>query len=318
MKIAILGTGRVGSALAHAIVLKQLCDHLVIAGRNTAQARGDALDLQHVLSFCPRPMTIEAAATEDVRDAEIIVLTSSVPSDAACTSRLDLGVGNAELLARLIPSVAARNPDALLVVITNPVDVMTHLATHLSGFPPHRVMGVGTLVDSARFRTLLSRAIHIHPDDLRAYVLGEHGPNQFPVLSHAQAGGEPIRATPTHRELFGQVVDAGFEVYRLKGYTNFAIASAACLVLESIVFDQCRTMPLATCFEEWMGIRDNCFSIPVVLGREGIIRHLHPKLSAAETRELRRIADAVRDSIEQLTGRAGVPAGRPNARGGCG
>lgn len=311
MKIAILGTGRVGSALAHAIVLKHLCEHLVIAGRDTTQAKGHALDLQHALSFCPRSMTIQAAAADEVCDCDIVVVTSSVPSDAACASRLDLGSGNAALFGRMIPDVAVRNPDAVLVVITNPVDVMTHLATRLSGFAPHRVMGVGTLVDSARFRTLLSRAIHIHPDDLRAYVLGEHGPNQFPVLSHAQAGGEPIRATPIHRELFGQVVDAGFEVYRLKGYTNFAIASAACLVLESVVFDQCRTMPLATCFEEWMGICDNCFSIPVVVGRQGIIRHLRPKLSAGEARELRRIAAAVRDSIERLSGHGFVAATVP-------
>ncbi|MCU0736413.1 MAG: lactate dehydrogenase, partial [Methylotetracoccus sp.] len=184
------------------------------------------------------------------------------------------------------------------VIITNPIDVMTYLATVLSGFPPHRVMGVGTLVDSARFRTLLSQEIHIHPDDLRAYVLGEHGPHQFPVLSHAQAGGEPIRATPAHRQLFRQVIDAGFEVYRLKGYTNYAIATATCLVLESIVFDQCRTMPLSTCFEEWMGIRDNCFSIPVVLGRQGIVRHLQPKLSRAEYGKLQRVAAAVRQTID--------------------
>jgi L-lactate dehydrogenase len=300
MKLAILGTGRVGSALAHAVVLKQFCDHLVIAGRSLGRSLGDALDLQHALSFCPRSMTIEAAAIEDVRDCDVVVVTSSVPADSACQSRLDLGPANAALFRDLIPGIALRNAEALLVIITNPVDVMTALATRLSGFSPNRVMGVGTLVDSARFRTLLSRELHIHPDDVRAYVLGEHGPNQFPVLGHAQAGGEPIRATPRHRDLFGQVVHAGFEVYRLKGYTNFAIASAACLVLESIIFDQCRTMPLATCFDEWMGIRDTCFSIPVVVGRQGILRHLHPKLSAAEALGLQRIAAAVRDSIDRL------------------
>lgn len=300
MKIAILGTGRVGSALAHAMVLKQLCDHLVIAGRTVSKALGDALDLQHALSFCPRSMTIEAGAIVDVRDCDIVVVACSVSTDATFTSRLQLGVGNTALLRDLIPGIAARNPGSLLVILTNPIDVMTYQATALSGFSPHRVIGVGTLVDSARFRTLLSQKIHIHPDDLRAYVLGEHGPHQFPVLSHAQAGGEPIRATPTHRQLFKQVIDAGFEVYRLKGYTNYAIAAATCLVLESIVFDQCRTMPLATCFEEWMGLRDNCFSIPVVVGRQGIVRHLHPKLSKAEYRKLQRVAAAVRQTIDAL------------------
>jgi L-lactate dehydrogenase len=302
VKIAILGSGRVGSALAQAVVLKQLCDHLVIAGRTVSKALGDALDLRHSLSFSPRSMAIEAGAVGDVRDCDIVVVTASVAAGPGFTSRLQLAAGNSELFRELIPALADRNPDALLVIVTNPVDVMTHLATRLSGFPPQRVMGVGTLVDSARFRTLLSQAVNIHPDDLRAYVLGEHGPHQFPVLSHAQAGGEPIRATPAHLQLFEQVIEAGFEVYRLKGYTNYAIASATCLVLEAIVFDQRRTMPLATCFEDWLGIRDNCFSIPVVVGRLGIVRHLHPKLSKAEYQKLQEVAVAVRETIDSLKG----------------
>jgi L-lactate dehydrogenase len=307
MNIAILGTGRVGSALAHAIVLKQLCDHLMIAGRSMSKARGDALDLQHALSFCPRSMTIEAGVIADVRHYDILLITLSIPAEATFNSRMQLGAGNAALFRELIPSLAVANPQAILVIVTNPVDVMTYLATRLSGFPPHRVVGVGTLVDSARFRTLLAQDLHIHPDDLRAYVLGEHGPNQFPVLSHAQAGGEPIRDTPKHRQLFHQAIEAGFEVYRLKGYTNYAIAAAACLVLESIIFDQCRTMPLATCFDDWMGIRDNCFSIPVVVGRQGVVRRLHPKLSAEEYQELERVAATVRESIDALGGDAKEP-----------
>lgn len=307
MKIAILGTGRVGSALAHAIVLKQLSDQLMIAGRSLSKARGDALDLRHALSFCPRSMTLEAGVIADVRNHDIILITLSVPVLATFTSRLQLGAGNAGLFREIIPGLAAANPRAILVIVTNPVDVMTYLATRLSGFPPHRVVGVGTLVDSARFRTLLSQEERIHPDDLRAYVLGEHGPHQFPVLSHAQAGGEPIRDTPEHRQLFHRVIEAGFEVYRLKGYTNYAIASAACLVLESIVFDQCHTMPLVTCFEQWMGIRDNCFSIPVVVGRQGVVRHLHPKLSPEEHQALKRVAAKIRESIDALDGDAQEP-----------
>lgn len=304
MKIAVLGTGRVGSALAQAIVLRELGNRLMIAGRSLEKARGDALDLQHALAFCARSMDIEAGIIADVRDCDIIVVTLSVSAGAAFTSRMELGEGNVALFREIIPDLARTNPRAILVIVTNPVDVMTHLATRLSGFPPSRVVGVGTLVDSARFRNLLSRRLRIHPSDLRAYVLGEHGPNQFPVLSHAQAGGEPIGDTPEHRQLFDQVVEAGFEVFRLKGYTNHAIAAATCLVLESIVHDQCRTMPLATCFDEWMGVRDNCFSIPVVVGRQGVVRQLHPTLSDAEREALARVAAALRDSIERIASTA--------------
>jgi len=301
MKIAIIGTGRVGSSIAYALVLKQTCDHLVIAGRSYEKSRGDALDLQHTLAFCSRPMRIEASSNEQVTDADIIVITASVAADGQIfTSRLQLGDKNTVMFRELIPMLAANNPNAVFIIVTNPVDVMTYAASKLSGFLPNRVMGVGTLVDSARFRTLLSQEEHIHPDDLRTYILGEHGPNQFPLLSSAKAGGELIRDTPRHRELFTQVIEAGFEVYRLKGYTNYAIATATFMVIGGGVFDEHRTMPLSTRFDEWLGIEDNCFSIPVVVGRDGIIRHLHPEMNEDEQQNLRIAATAVKSTIISL------------------
>jgi L-lactate dehydrogenase len=300
MKIAIIGTGRVGSTLAYCLMLKQLCDHLVIAGRTGEKAQGDALDLRHSLAFCARPMRIEACANGDVGGCDIVVVTASVPVEGKIASRLQLGEGNAALFRQLIPLLAANNPDALLLILTNPVDVMTYAASRLSGFPPRRVMGVGTLVDSARFRTLLSRQEHIHPDDLRAYILGEHGPHQFPVLGNAQAGGELIGDTPAHRQLFSEVIDAAFHVYRLKGYTNHAIATATAMVIEAIAYDECRTMPLAVRFDEWMGIADNCFSIPVVVGRGGVVRPLHPELNERERQDLQAAAAAVKSAMDSL------------------
>ncbi|MGZ8225815.1 MAG: malate dehydrogenase, partial [Methylococcaceae bacterium] len=203
MKIAIIGTGRVGSTLSYALVIKQVCDHLVIAGRTYEKAQGDALDLQHTLAFCPRPMHIEASTNEQVKDADIVVVTASASTGGQVfSSRLQLGEGNAVLFRELIPMLAANNPNALLIIISNPVDVMTYAARELSGFPQNRVMGIGTLVDSARFRFLLSQEEHIHTDDLRTYILGEHGPNQLPILSSAHVGGELIRETAKHRKLF--------------------------------------------------------------------------------------------------------------------
>ncbi|MGZ5052388.1 MAG: malate dehydrogenase [Methylobacter sp.] len=301
MKVAIIGTGRVGSTLAYALVLKQVCDHLVIAGRTFEKAMGDALDLQHSLAFCPRPMHIDGCSNEQVKNADIVVVTASAAIEGQMlTSRLQLGDKNCALFKELIPVLAANNPNAILLIVTNPVDVMTYLAYKLSGFSAHRVMGVGTLVDSARFRSMLSHHAHIHPDDLRAYILGEHGSNQFPILSSAEAGGEPLRDTPVHRQLFNQVTEAGFDVYRLKGYTNHAIATATCMAIEAIVYDECRTMPLATWFDDWMGVRDNCFSIPVVVGRSGVIRHLQPSLDAGEKQALQTAAVAIKKTMISL------------------
>ncbi len=301
MKIAIIGTGRVGSSIAYALVLKQFCDHLVIAGRSQEKAKGDALDLQHTLAFCSRPMQIEACKNEQVINADIVVITASVATeDQVITSRMQLGEKNIGMFRALIPVLVANNPNAVFIIVTNPVDVMVYAAVKLSGFNPNRVMGVGTLVDSARFRTMLSQELHIHPDDLRTYILGEHGPNQFPILSSAEAGGERISDTPYHRELFAQVIEAGFEVYRLKGYTDRAIATATCMVIEAVVFDQNRTMPLSTKFDEWMGIMDNCFSIPVVIGRNGIVRHLHPEMNGDECENLQNAAAVIKNAIVSL------------------
>jgi len=300
MKIAIIGTGHVGSATAYALVLKGLCDHLVLAGRNLAKAQGDALDLQHTLAFCERAMIIESAAFEEVVDSDILVVTASMPTSSPMSSRLELGPANVGLFRQLIPMLARNNPDAILLVITNPVDIMTYLATQISGFPSARIMGIGTLVDSARFRSLLSVEQQIHPDDLRAYILGEHGANQFPLFSTASAGSEPIDDNPSHRAIFNAVYNAGFDVYNAKGYTNYAIAAAACEVIRAIVYDSRRTIPLSTYLDDWLGIRDNCFSIPVVVGRRGIIRHLHPDLNRPEKKELEKAARLIKDQIDRL------------------
>lgn len=300
MKIAIIGTGHVGSAVAYALVLKGYCDHLVLASRNFAKADGDALDLQHALAFCERTMFIESALLEDVRGSDILVITASMPLSKQMTSRLELGPANVQLFRQLIPMLAHNNPGAILLIITNPVDILTYLATKISGFPPSKIIGVGTLVDSARFRSLLSIEEQIHPDDLRAYILGEHGPNQFPLFSTASMGSEHIDDNPSHRDIFNAVYNAGFDVYNAKGYTNFAIATATCEVIRAIVHDSHRTLPLSTYLEDWLGIQDNCFSIPVVVAKEGIIRHLHPYLNRVEKKALEKAAKQIRAQIDTL------------------
>jgi L-lactate dehydrogenase len=300
LKIAIIGTGHVGSSLAYALVLKGLGNHLLLANRDVTKAQGNTLDLQHTLSFCEHSMVIESSAIDDVTGSDILVITASVQGKERMTDRMELGAANVMLFQKIIPSLIQKNPQAIVIIITNPVDVMTYLTTQLAGLPPSRIMGIGTLVDSARFRVLLSAEEHIHPDDLRAYILGEHGTNQFPVFSNAFVGSEQIADNTTHRRVFNEVNHAGFNVYNLKGYTNYAIATAACEVIKTIVYDDHRTMPLSTCFTEWSGIKDNCFSIPVVVGRAGIIRHLHPELNRLEKDALAETARSMKEHITTL------------------
>jgi L-lactate dehydrogenase len=253
MKIAIIGMGRVGATIAYGIVMKGLCDHLMLANRTTSTAAGDTGDLQHGLAFCQHATQITSGAIADAKNADIVVLTTSVPTTKVMTSRMQLGIANVALFKELIPVISSNNPHALLVVVSNPVDALTRLTTELSGFPSSQVIGIGTLIDLAKFRGMLSQMEKIHPDDLRAYVVSEHGSNQFPVFSQAVFSSATTNHNPLHREIFEHVNEAGFQVYHDKGYTNFAIANASCEVIRTIVHDEHRTMPLCTYFDEWLG-----------------------------------------------------------------
>ncbi len=297
MKISVVGIGRVGSALAFTVVIKGLADELVLVHRTEEVADGEARDLAHASAFADHRMTIRAGQVEDTSGSDVVVVCASVPQPRDIADRAELGLGNTRLFRQLIPPLAAASPEAILLVVTNPVDVMTYFALQWSGFPASRVLGTGTLIDSGRFRALLSAHANIHPDDLRAYILGEHGDTQFPALSLALTGGEPIPPTQTVGRLFDETVRSGYEVVQKKGFTNYAVALAAGLILESIVHDERRTMPVSTLIDGYLGVHDVCLSVPAVVGRAGIARALEPPLSADEVVAFHASADTVRQTI---------------------
>lgn len=293
MKISIVGLGHVGSTLAYSLVLQGLASNLVLVNRNFERARGDALDLSHALSFTEARGRVQAGTLEDTAESDIVVLTLSVPFRPPMTSRADLVAGNRPLYHEIVPRIAALSPQAILLVVTNPVDAMTWWALTHSGFPAHRVMGIGTLVDSARFRMELSDHYNIHPEDLRAYVLGEHGPTQFAAMSVATAGGEFIQDRDLAEDLLSRQAASAHEIMESKGYTNFAIASATALVIESIVHDRRRTIPVSVRVDNFFGVSGVCLSVPCVIGAQGIERILQPHLDDEEQAAFRRCAGAV-------------------------
>ncbi len=307
MKISIVGAGRVGATLAFTLVQRGLGDELLLADRDLARAEGEALDLNHALGFTEHPLIIRAGTLADTAESDVLVLACSAPWKPEYKSRFDIGADNAALFREIVPPLAAASPAATLIVISNPVDVMTWHALRWSRFGPSRVFGTGTLIDSARFRAALSRRMGIHPDDLRAYVLGEHGDSQFPFFSLAVAGGARIVADEDTRDIFRQTARSGYEVVRKKGHTNYAIAMAAALVIEALAWDTRRTMPLSVLIEGWQDVRDVCLSVPVVVGRGGIRRVLQPELSAEEAEAFRRCAQVVRNGIELSLGGAAAP-----------
>jgi L-lactate dehydrogenase len=261
-------------------------------------ADGERLDLEHAEGFTSHPIVVRAGGLDETAGSDVIVITSSVPWSTGYTSRFDIGRDNLRIYQEIVPPLAKASPRAKLLVISNPVDVMTYHAIRLSGFPPSRVFGTGTLIDSARFRTMLSTRMGIHPDDLRAYILGEHGDSQFPVYSMAVAGGTRIVEDEATNADFRKASRAGFEVTNRKGHTNYAISMAATLIIEAIAWDTRRTMPLSVLVDGFLGLSDVCLSVPVVVGRAGITRVLEPELGDEEATAFRRCAQIVRGAIE--------------------
>lgn len=297
MKVSIIGAGRVGSTLAYTLVVKEVVDEIVIVGRNRDAAEGDALDLQHAHLFVDRNMDVRAGDIADTAGSDVLVICASAPWKEGFTDRLKAAVDNTRLMEELIPPLAAASPEAKIVMISNPVDVLTWHAIRLSGFSPSRVMGTGTLVDSARFRDMVSEEVGIHPADIRVYALGEHGDSQFLAFSCAEAGGEPLEDSPDRREMFARAVGAGYEVFNKKGCTNYAIAMAATYLIEAIVTDARHTMPLSVLIDGYQGVSGVCLSLPVVVGRKGIVRWMKPELNEEEAEAFRASASVIRKVI---------------------
>lgn len=297
-KLTIVGAGHVGATTAFAVVMRELVDSVVIVNRTRERAEGEAADLRHAAAFVGRSMQISAGEIADTCDSDVIVLTHSVPAPKSDTyDRTSLAEGNVSLFRHWIPLLAQASPNAVMIVVANPVDVMTYVAWKLSGFEPGRVIGSGTLIDSARFRTYLSKHLQIHPDDIRAYILGEHGETQFPALSVAATGGRLLDADPMIESLFNRTRAAGIDVYRRKGFTNYGIAMATALIIESVIRDSRRTLPVSTLLHGFQGVHDLCLSVPAIVGAGGVLRTLNPRLTEEETRLFRHSAASVRDVL---------------------
>ncbi len=303
MKVSIIGMGQVGATLAYTLMLKSVCQQMVLVNRNPEKAEGEARDLRDARLFIESTVDITTGGDTIVsqQDAtagsDVIVMTASRPWKDGFKDRLDAARINAELMRELIPALAEVSPDAILLMISNPVDVLTYHALKLSGFPATRCFGTGTLVDSARFRARLSDEVRIHPSDLHAYILGEHGDSQFPAMSTAQAGGERIEDRPDRRELFGRAMRGGMEVFTRKNHTNFAVAMAATHIISSVARDACHVMPVSVLIDGFLGVNDVCLSLPAIIGREGVVQTLKPELNNEETMGFLQSAKIVREAI---------------------
>jgi L-lactate dehydrogenase len=302
-RIAIVGAGAVGATLAYALMIHGQADELVLVDKNRAKAEGEAMDLSHGLPFV-RPVDVHVGDYADCAGADVVVITAGAPSRHGET-RLDLAGRNASIFRQIIPEVVRYNSDGILLVVTNPVDVLTYLTLKLSERPARKVIGSGTVLDSARFRYLLAEHCGVDPRNVHAYIIGEHGDSEVPVWSLTNIAGTRLTdycvvcrrdcdGVPKDK-IFAQVRDAGYDVIKRKGATFYAVGLSVASIVESILRDQNSVLPISSLMQGQYGLEDVCLSLPTVLGRQGVVQVLELPLNEDEIADLKRSAEVLRE-----------------------
>ena len=320
MKVGIVGSGLVGSTAAYAMVMAGIGREIVLVDQNEARSRAEANDLHHAVPFA-HPLKVSAGSYPDLKGSRVVILAAGV-SQKPGEGRLDLLQRNAAVFREVVPQVLAQAPDAILVVASNPVDVMTHLAARyatLLGAPPGRVLGSGTMLDTARFRTLLATQLGVDPQHLHGYVLGEHGDSEVLTWSVATVGGMPLEQFCRLRGVqFGdaqrQAVDlgvrrAGYSIIAGKGATYYGIGSALARIVEVILNDQRAILTVCSAIPQSWGGANVTISLPRLVGGAGVLACFPPLLSYAEEEALHASAALIRVAIEELDRPVQAPKG---------
>lgn len=307
-RIAVVGAGAVGSTFAFALLLSGLTSEIVLVDVNEAKAEGEAMDLMHAVPFA-RTARVWAGEIADCRDAAVTVLTAGAAQRPG-ESRMDLVTRNAAIVRGLVPAIAEANPDGILLVATNPVDVLSYLAWRLSGLPAERVIGSGTILDTARFRMLLADHYTVDPRSVHAFIAGEHGDSEVPVWSSANIAGMPLadfgRATELGHDpaaldaIFADTRDAAYQIIERKGATYYAVAAGLVRIVQAILRDEHTVLSVSSLIRDLHGISDVYLSLPAIVGRDGIERILPLPLSEDEVAGLRRSATVLRETIEGI------------------
>jgi L-lactate dehydrogenase len=306
--VGIVGTGNVGRAAAYALFNQGLASEILLHDKDARRAEGEAMDLMHGQLLVGR-VTCRAVDYPAMNDAQVIVLAAGSSQKSPDETRLDLLGRNARIFQEIISKLDEHAPGAILVVATNPVDVLTYLSQEMSNRPNERIIGTGTLLDTARFRALLGRHYGVDPRSVHAYILGEHGDTEVPIWSNATIGGQDIQGrtvlgqewNPNEMQaLFEEARDAAYEIIDRKGHTDSAIGVVIARIVRAILEDQQNVLPVSVRQEGAYGITDVCLSTPCVVGIEGVKRHVVPDLSEDEGEALRASAAALRESRENL------------------
>lgn len=308
-KVAIVGAGSVGATLAYACLIRGVAHDIVLFDLNRAKVDAEVLDLRHGLQFCPPAEVAGSDSVEVCAGADVIAITAGAKQKAGQT-RLELAGTNVDICRQLIPRLLAVAPDAVLIMVTNPVDLLTLAVLEISGLPKNRVLGTGTVLDSARLRQLIASALGVASQSVHAFIAGEHGDSAFPVWSSASVGSVPVTRffTPDGSNLnqaeldriARDVVTAADQIIRGKGATNYAIGLAGVRVIEAVLSDEHAVLPVTSLLDGHHGLHNVCLSLPSLVDKGGVAAVLDIPMSDGELGQLAASAAAVRGVAQSV------------------
>ena len=307
-RVVVIGAGLVGSTCAYTLLLSGLAGEIVLIDANQARAVGEAADIAHAAPSS-HATRVWAGNYEDCAQADVVVVCAGVNQKPG-QSRLDLVKLNADIFGQIIPQINSSGFEGVLVVATNPVDVLAYVSRRLSNLPSSRVFGSGTILDSARFRHEIGGYCNVDSHSVHAFLIGEHGDSSVPVWSSASIGGMPLADFCQARHLplddaakdamFHRARDAARDIIAAKGATYYAIGAGLTRIVEAILRDQNTVLSVSSDPQGFENIRDVCLSLPTVVNRQGIAQVLAPPLSRGEADGLRRSAEILKSSIASL------------------
>lgn len=308
MRVAVVGAGNVGSTFAYALLLSGLASEIVLIDANRAKAEGEAMDLNHAVPFT-HSTRVWAGDFEDCAGASVTVFAAGA-SQKPGETRLDLIGKNTAIWRQIVPKVVKHNPNGILLIATNPVDALSHAAWKLSGLPAERVIGSGTILDTARFRYLLSQHFGVDARSIHAYIIGEHGDSEVPVWSLANIAGMRLpefckaQNLPYDQkamdEIFVQTRDAAYRIIERKGSTYYAVAAGLMRITQAILRNQSTVLSVSSLIHDYYGISDVYLSLPTVIDRSGVENVLRLELSPDEIEKLRLSAVTLKAVVEKL------------------
>ena len=309
-KIAIIGAGAVGTAVAYACLMRGDARDIVLHDINKPKVEAEALDMAHGIQFTPSGSIEGSDDVEIVRGADLVIVTAGAKQKPG-QSRLELAGSTVELMRKILPNLLNVAPEARFMFITNPVDVVTYAALKITGLPRNQVFGSGTVLDTSRLRYLVSRETGVATQNIHAYVAGEHGDSEVALWSSADIGNVPLRHwgptlsgrlfdTELREQIAKDVVNSAYKIIEGKGATNYAIGLAGSNIARAVLRDEQRVLTVSTLLEDWEGISDVCMAAPTLVGRDGAGRVLNPPLTLAERDGLTESATRLRQVARDL------------------